>query len=96
MSEPPPIPPPQPSPPSPVADPVRPLDYAPPLRRARLSKLIGGLIISAFYAFSGGMIAFGIMLWLQRDRDAPGFVATGVASAILATGMLITVLLARR
>ena len=93
MSEPPPIPPPK---QPPIADAVRPLDYAPSVARSRLSMLIGGLIISGIYAFSGGMIAFGIMLWLQRDRDAPGFVATGVASAILATGMVITVLLARR
>lgn len=88
--------------PPPIADAVRPpefvrpLDYAPSVRSSRTSKLIGGLIISAVYAFSGGMVAFGIMLWLQRDRDAPGFVATGVASAILATGMLITVWVARR
>ena len=82
--------------PPPLADAVRPLDYAQTVRRSRLSIVIVGLIISAVYAFSGGMIAFGLMLSLRNDRDAPGFVAVGVASAILATGGFLTAWLARR
>jgi hypothetical protein len=80
--------------PPPIADAVRPLDYARPARgRSRAATAAIGLTISAAYAFSGGMIAFGMMM---RGHEAPAFVAIGVASAILATGAVVTAWVARR
>jgi len=81
---------------SPIADAVRPLEYASPVRRSRASTWIIGLIVSAAYAFSSGMIAFGMMMSLRNEREAPGFVAVGVFSGIFATGVFVTAWLARR
>lgn len=78
--------------PPPIADAVRPLEYAPPVAGARRRTWAIGLGVSAAYAFSGGMVAFGMMI---HGSDAAAFVSIGVASAILATGAVVTAVVAR-
>ena len=81
--------------PPPMPAPVQ-LDYARPVRTTRVRTFVIGIIATVIYAVSAGLVAYGLMLYLQRFPDAAEFVASGITGMILATGLIITAWLSRR